>query len=151
MTNPIDSNHREINQGSKNLGRLFMQLKRLERHPHSFGSAGKLTPSEIHTIDAIGYDGAILMSELAARLNVTKGAITQLIDRLEHKGLVSRSPHPHDSRSFTISLTSVGKEAYAAHEAVHHQFYERLRSQLSEQEIKVFEKSIQILNEMLSE
>ncbi|MFF2483907.1 MarR family winged helix-turn-helix transcriptional regulator [Paenibacillus sp. NPDC058071] len=150
MTKETSYPNDESNQGSKNLGRLIMQLRRLERQPHTFGSVGKLTPSEIHTIDAIGYDGAVLMSELAARLGVTKGAITQLIDRLEAKSLVMRSPHPQDSRSSLLSLTENGKEAYKAHEAVHSAFYDQLRSQLSEQEIKIFEKSINILNHMLS-
>lgn len=126
-----------------------MQLRKLERQPHTFGQAGMLTPSEIHTIDAIGCDGAVLMSELAARLGVTKGAITQLVDRLESKALVLRSPHPTDSRSSLLSLTDLGKEAYLAHEAVHISFYDQLRSQLTEQEIEVFEKSINILNRML--
>lgn len=128
---------------------MIMQLKKLERQPHTFGQAGKLTPSEIHTIDAIGCDEAILMSELAARLAVTKGAITQLVDRLEAKSLVLRSPHPTDSRSSLLCLTDLGKEAYLAHEAVHLSFYEQLRSQLTEQEIEVFEKSITILNRIL--
>lgn len=90
------------------------------------------------------------MSELAARLGVTKGAITQLIDRLEAKELVMRSPHPSDSRSSLLSLTEIGKEAYKAHEAVHAAFYDLLKSQLTEEEIKTFEKSINILNKMLS-
>lgn len=150
MNNDSNPTNQEANRGSKNLGRLILQLRRLERQPHTFGHAGKLTPSEIHTIDAIGYDGAILMSELAARLGVTKGAITQVVDRLEAKSLVIRSPHPHDSRSSIVSLSEDGKEAYRAHEAVHLEFYNQLRSQLSEQEIKIFEKSIEILNNMLS-
>lgn len=151
MTNTSKHPNQEINPGSKSLGRLIMQLRRLERQPHAFGSAGTLTPSEIHTIDAIGYDGAILMSELAARLGVTKGAITQLIDRLEAKMLVIRLPHPYDSRSSVLSLTDLGKEAYQAHEAVHNDFYNQLRSQLSEEEIRIFEKSVHILNTMLSQ
>lgn len=151
MTNTSKHPNQEINPGSKNLGRLIMQLRRQERQPHAFGSAGTLTPSEIHTIDAIGYDGAILMSELAARLGVTKGAITQLIDRLEAKMLVIRLPHPYDSRSSVLSLTDLGKEAYQAHEAVHNDFYNQLRSQLSEEEIRIFEKSVHILNTMLSQ
>lgn len=145
-----NTNSNERNKGSRNLGRLIMQLKRLERQPHTFGSAGTLSPSEIHTIDAIGCDGAILMSELAVRLGVTKGAITQLIDRLLAKELVTRTPHPHDSRGIIISLTTKGKEAYKAHEAKHNQFYDQLRSHLNEQEIKIFEKSIEILNDVLS-
>ncbi|WP_193603771.1 MarR family winged helix-turn-helix transcriptional regulator [Niallia nealsonii] len=126
-----------------------MQLRRLERKPHHFGTAGPLTPSEIHTVEAIGTEGDVLMSELAMRLGITKGAVTQLITRLEAKELVKRSPHPNDSRGILISLTEKGKDAYIAHEEVHFQFYNQLRLQLSEQEIEVFEKCIDKLNNFL--
>ncbi|MFS0841026.1 MarR family winged helix-turn-helix transcriptional regulator [Paenibacillus sp. 1P03SA] len=126
----------------RSLGRLILQLRRLERRPQTFGSAGPLTPSEIHTIEAIGTEGGILMSELAGRLEITKGAVTQLIVRLESKGLVVRSPHPEDSRGTLLSLTVKGKEAHAAHEEVHRAFYEQLREQLTEQEIDVFDTCI---------
>lgn len=138
------------NHGSRNLGRLIMQLRRLERQPHTFGQAGPLTPSEIHTVEAIGPEGAVLMSELAGRLGITKGAVTQLIARLEAKELVKRSPHPNDARGIMLSLTHKGKEANAAHEEVHLRFYNQLRSQLSEQEIEVFERCIEKLNIFLS-
>jgi DNA-binding MarR family transcriptional regulator len=138
-----------MNKGSRNLGRLFLQLRRLERHPQTFGIAGSLTPSEIHTIEGIGYEGSSLMNELAARLGVTKGAVSQLIVRLEAKQMVTRSSYPHDSRGVLISLTEKGKKAYMAHEEVHLQFYDQLRSQLSQQEIEIFEKCIEKLNEFL--
>lgn len=135
--------------GSRNLGRLFMQIRNLERHPRTFGEAGPLTPGEIHTIDAIGCDGGILMSELAARLGVTKGAVTQIFNRLEAKDLVRRTPHPDDSRAVLVSLTEKGKSAYRAHEELHLRFYEALREQLSEKEIEIFETCIRKLNEFL--
>lgn len=138
------------NHGSRNLGRLIMQLRRLERQPHTFGEAGPLTPSEIHTIEAIGPEGAVLMSDLAGRLGITKGAVTQLIARLEAKELVRRSPHPTDSRGILLSLTDKGKTANTAHEEVHRRFYEQLRAQLSEHEIEVFETCIEKLNLFLS-
>ncbi|MDF2653369.1 MAG: MarR family transcriptional regulator [Paenibacillus sp.] len=141
----------KVNSGSRNLGRFIMQLRRLERHPKSFGKAGLLTPSEIHTIEAIGCEGGILMSELAVRLSVTKGAVTQIVVRLEAKELVTRSPHPHDSRAIVISLTEIGREAFKAHEDVHDRFYDHLRTQLSEQEIEIFEKCMDILIESLRE
>lgn len=139
----------QLNKGSHILGRLFLQLRRLERQPQTFGNAGSLTPSEIHTIEGIGYDGGILMSELAARLGITKGAVSQLIVRLQAKQLVTRTVYPHDSRGILLSLTEKGKEAYTAHEEVHIQFYDQLRSQLSEQEIEIFEKCVQKLNDFL--
>ncbi|AZS16295.1 MarR family winged helix-turn-helix transcriptional regulator [Paenibacillus lutimineralis] len=138
-------------QGSRNLGRLIMQLRRLERQPHTFGSAGPLTPSEIHTITAIGTEGNVLMSELASRLGITKGAVTQLIARLEAKELVVRSPHPYDARGIVLSLTALGQEANAAHDRVHLDFYNRLRTQLSAQEIEIFEKCIDKLNHFLQQ
>jgi DNA-binding MarR family transcriptional regulator len=138
-------NTQQMKTSSHNLGRLFMQLQRLDRHPRSFGEAGPLTPSEIHTIDAIGCEGGILMSELASRLGVTKGAVTQIFSRLENKELVKRSPHPHDSRAVLISLTEKGMSAYRAHEEIHLDFYKELRAQLGENEIQIFEKCIEKL------
>ncbi|MEN6568000.1 MAG: hypothetical protein ABFC57_17080, partial [Veillonellales bacterium] len=48
-------------KGSEKIGRLIVQLQRLERNPRNFGQAGPLTPSEIHTVDAIGCEEGILM------------------------------------------------------------------------------------------
>jgi len=149
----MDKNNRSqsnpMNKGSHSLGRLFLQLRRLERQPQHFGNAGSITPSEIHTIEGIGYEGAILMNELATHLGVTKGAVSQLIVRLEAKQLVMRSSYPHDSRAILISLTEKGKEAYKAHEEMHIQFYDQLRSELSQEEIEIFEKCIEKLNGFL--
>lgn len=89
------------------------------------------------------------MSELAARLGVTKGAVTQIIKRLEHKELVKRSPHPDDSRSTLVSLQEKGVLAYQAHAEVHLDFYKQLRAQLGEKEIEIFEKALQKLEEIL--
>ncbi|MEL7634531.1 MULTISPECIES: MarR family winged helix-turn-helix transcriptional regulator [Sporomusa] len=136
-------------QGSARIGRLIMQLKRLERHPHQFGAAGCLTPSEIHTIDAIGVNGRILMSELAAHLGVTKGAVTQLISRLEAKDCVQRTPHTTDNRATLVSLTAKGRQAYLAHEQLNRQFYDKLSAQLTAQEIAIFEKCIDTFCEVL--
>jgi DNA-binding MarR family transcriptional regulator len=125
--------------GIQNLSQLIMQLQRLEKSPNAFGEAGPLTPSEIHTIDAIGLDEGVLMSELANRLNITKGAVTQIIIRLENKNLVKRTPNPEDSRSVIVSLTDLGKSAFRAHEEMHMQFYSELSSQLTDHEIEIFE------------
>ncbi len=57
-----------------------------------------------------------------------------------------RSPHPNDSRAIMISLNEKGKEANAAHEEVHLQFYNQLRTLLNVQEIEIFEKCIDKLN-----
>ncbi len=89
------------------------------------------------------------MSELAARLQVTKGAVTQIIARLEAKLLVKRTLHPADSRATELSLTELGLAAYRAHEETERQFYSELREQLTEQEIQVFEVCMEKLSRFL--
>ncbi|WP_220443915.1 MarR family transcriptional regulator [Pararhodobacter zhoushanensis] len=43
------------------------------------------------------YDGpAIVPSDRAARMGLTKGAIRKLSDRLQSKGLLTRADHPVD-------------------------------------------------------
>ncbi|WP_371378544.1 MarR family winged helix-turn-helix transcriptional regulator [Sporomusa aerivorans] len=138
-------------QGSARIGRLIMQLKRLNRHSYQFGAAGCLTPSEINIIDEIGADGRILMSELAAHLGVTKGAVTQLVCRLEAKDCVQRTSHATDSRATLASLTEKGRQAYLAHEQLNQQFYDKLSTRLTAQEIAIFEKCIDKICEVLKE
>ncbi|MBP2642934.1 MAG: MarR family transcriptional regulator [Firmicutes bacterium] len=136
---------------SLSMARLIMCFKRLERYPRTFGKAGRLTLSEIHTIDAIGCGEGIQMSELAARLDVTKGAVTQIISRLEVKELVCRIPHPTDSRYTIVSLTKTGLLAYQAHAELDQKLYRKFSAQLAPQEIETFKTCIDKLCEILQE
>ncbi len=51
------------------------------------------------------------LGHLAARLSCVKSNITQLVDRLEADGLVSRAPDPNDRRSRLAVTTSAGRKA----------------------------------------
>jgi len=134
------------------VGKLIHRIRRRERQPRVFGSAGALTPSEVHTIDAIGCGNGILMSELADRLGVTKGAVTQFVERLESKELVFRTPHPKDSRSVTVELTEKGKSAFVAHEEMYvKRFDEWISSELSKEELEAFEKGMKKLIDFLND
>jgi DNA-binding MarR family transcriptional regulator len=52
----------------------------------------------------------VSQQELAARLYVTKGNISGLVDRLESSGLVERRSLQNDRRSHAIHLTPAGRE-----------------------------------------
>ena len=101
-----------------------------------------MTPSEIHLIDAIGCDSTMLMGELAKSLGVTKGAVTQMVDRLEGRDLLERTPHPTDLRSTYVSLTKKGVIAYQAHDKMRLDFYRQLQSKLEDKEVEAFDKAI---------
>jgi len=51
------------------------------------------------------------LSQLADRLSCVKSNITQLVDRLEADGLVSRAADPRDRRTRLAVLTTAGRKA----------------------------------------
>ena len=47
----------------------------------------------------------IISSELARRLNITRSAVSQLVTKLEQRGVVQRTPSPTDRKIYYIVLT----------------------------------------------
>ena len=65
-------------------------------------------------LDAMEYleaEGPLTQRDLGQRLSLTSGAITMLVDRLEHAGWVTRRPHPTDRRYTLIELSPQAVEA----------------------------------------
>jgi DNA-binding MarR family transcriptional regulator len=52
--------------------------------------------------------------DLAADLELSSGAMTSRLDRLEEAGLVRRLPDPDDRRGVVVELTEKGREAWDA-------------------------------------
>lgn len=51
-------------------------------------------------------------SDLCRGISYDAGAMTRMVDRLEHKGLIRRSRHPEDRRVVYIELTEEGLRAF---------------------------------------
>ena len=56
--------------------------------------------------------GSLPLGQLADRLACVKSNVTQLVDRLEADGLVTREPDPSDRRSRLAVITDAGRQAY---------------------------------------
>lgn len=63
-----------------------------------------LTESDLDALEYLEADGPLTQRELGARLVLTSGAVTMLVDRLERVDLVQRRPHPTDRRAVLIEL-----------------------------------------------
>src|ERR1700722_10479679 len=68
---------------------------------------GDVTPSHSALLRNIGEDGS-RPSDLAAQADVTRQAITKLVDELERLDLVRRDPDPDDGRGVVIRYTDRG-------------------------------------------
>lgn len=60
----------------------------------------------------LGEDHCSSPGDLAADLELSSGAMTSRIDRLEQMGYVRRLPDPKDRRGVLVELTGQGREAW---------------------------------------
>jgi DNA-binding MarR family transcriptional regulator len=71
------------------------------------------------------------LGQLADRLACVKSNVTQLIDRLEADGLVTRAPDPNDKRSRLAVITDAGRKIQQEGERIQREVEEQLFSALS--------------------
>lgn len=76
----------------------------------------KLFMREAHFVMAIGPGEGRTMSEIAQKLDVTQGAVSQTAARLEKKGYIQRLKYPANRRQTIAVLTEKGERFYTEHE-----------------------------------
>jgi DNA-binding MarR family transcriptional regulator len=82
---------------------LFDGIGRLLR-PLGVSTAGGLV------LGLLRDHGSLSPTALGEKLIVTRATVTGLVDSLERRKLVERSPHPQDRRSLLIRITPIGLE-----------------------------------------
>jgi DNA-binding MarR family transcriptional regulator len=101
------------------LVRLLNKRSRIEERPIRYDADVELSPREIHTIQAIGEQEEINVSDVAAYFGVSKSAASQMVRKLVDKGFVEKAHAAHSNREFRLSLTKSGRRAFRAHERLH--------------------------------
>jgi DNA-binding MarR family transcriptional regulator len=70
--------------------------------------------ADLDTLEYLEAEGPLTQRDLGERLSLTSGAITMLVDRLEHAGWVDRRPHPGDRRYTLLELSPKAAQASPA-------------------------------------
>ena len=64
----------------------------------------------------------IHITGLAELLGVTKGAVSQIVKKLEDKGMITKEADPDNLSRLVLGLTPKGETAYIGHERIHRRF-----------------------------
>jgi DNA-binding MarR family transcriptional regulator len=72
-----------------------------------------LTGSEINALANLADGRSRSVSELGRAVGTRPTTLTSVLDRLEQRGHITRSPRPEDRRGVLIELTSSGRNAAA--------------------------------------
>jgi DNA-binding MarR family transcriptional regulator len=101
------------------LVQVMHKIAFIDKIPVDLGDGVILSAAEIHLIDTIGRFPGNSITELAEHLGVTKGAVSQMVQRLEMKGCLIRTHEPDNKKNLSLSLTKKGTLAYVWHKSLH--------------------------------
>lgn len=99
--------------------RVVKLSRELEKIPRKFGTDELLSSPEVHMIELIGDNRNLSVTGLAKLLDVTKGAVSQSLKRLESKGFTFKEEDPANVSRSLLRLTNKGKTAFYAHKHWH--------------------------------
>jgi DNA-binding MarR family transcriptional regulator len=89
---------------------LIRSYEHLQAQVASLLQAKGLTVAQFEVLSSLATANCANQQELADRLQVTKGNLVGLIDRLTDRGWVEREPAPEDRRVNRVRITPAGKE-----------------------------------------
>ena len=78
------------------------------------------------------------LGQLAERLSCVKSNVTQLVDRLDADGFVSRSDDPNDRRSRLAVITATGRKAYESGMRIQQETEQEIFAALTSAEARQF-------------
>ena len=116
---------------------IFLEKKTIFHHQNL-----TLHPSELHLMLAVYEDRAVNGTEIAERLGVTKGAVSQTLARLEKKGVITKTKDPYNKNELTVAFTPLGLaaiERFRKRQASLASRYDEYLSSLSKSERRVIE------------
>ena len=117
------------------LGRLMRgHSSAVIRYLFSLAKRMGLEVSELAALEHLQSEGPMTMGELGARLSMSPGAVTALVDRLERRGYAERIPNPADRRSSLVRATEAGIGESLRHLSPYIREMQDLEERLSGQE-----------------
>lgn len=92
--------------------RVNKKFQKFDKNPIELGMGQKLYPSEIHILDAIGNGTGNNVTVLSQKFGITKGAVSQVVNKLHEKNLIKKEKNPGNAKEIILSLTDEGRNAF---------------------------------------
>lgn len=107
----LNPKHRNTPSGQITIA-LYRITQAMDRLLRERGKVAHLSPTQIQSLLFLKYarPGVRTIGGLANRLGVTYATTSDVVDALERKRLIKRTPLPEDQRVVTIRLTPKGED-----------------------------------------
>jgi len=115
----------------------IMSIMRHMRHPGPPLGELPLSPPQANLLFTIAHkNDGVSVKELAEITGVTPGAITQFVDNLVGKGLVTREGDPTDRRIVRLKITRTAEDRFERFREEHLTSFAKIFDVLTDDEIK---------------
>lgn len=121
-------NQSRANELPRRLLNVIARFNENDKKVRNFGTDTALHLSEIHLIELIGDHADLCVSEIAREKEVTKGAVSQTLRKLEEKEFIRKGTDPENRTRVVVSLTQKGRTAYAEHKKYHERIAKKVLS-----------------------
>jgi DNA-binding MarR family transcriptional regulator len=120
-------------QDDETLAEAFWSVARRIRHlTHDTVAPFGITPGQARALGVLGRHGGMRLNELAEHLRIAPRSTTEVIDALQERGLVERTPDLLDRRATVVALTGEGARIGAAVRSARSEEAEAFFGRLSE-------------------
>lgn len=131
---------------------VFNNILRIEEDSLCYGKFKNISVREMHVIEAVVKLGKEnTAKQIANELHVTQSTLTTAVGTLEKKGMLIRKTGEKDKRIVRIVATELAIEAYNHHMKFHEKLVTAVTQTLSEDELQVFVKGLNSLNDFFAE
>jgi DNA-binding MarR family transcriptional regulator len=101
------------------LRRIARKKSELEKEPHEYGTEILMQHAEMYLVEVLGQNEGMSVTRVAGIMQITKGAVSQTLKKLEKKGLVQKFQDPANASRALLYLSSEGKRVLKAHQKWH--------------------------------
>lgn len=145
--------YHELDAKANIIYKFVMNYSDYIKSARDYGTGEIINMVEVHTLTVIEENPGITVTEVALEWNRTKGAVSQIISKLEKRGLIKRKKEVGNARIVHLYVTEKGNLLSKAHKEydINELIWadKTLRKSFTSEEINVFYNVMQKYTELL--
>jgi len=122
------------------LSPLHRATRQIQDHLRARTAALGVTGTEAHLVSYLGSYAPVAVGDLLVVFGLKKSTLTGVLDRLVNAGLILRTLHPDDRRSFLVELTPNGRKTARRVRRQVEEFESALDCELSANDKRAFQR-----------
>jgi len=131
-----------MTERDKLITELFENMNAFKRAMHgrvsSFSNESPLSHAQLELLFTLRYIQPVSSKQLAEKLHMTPGGISQLVESIESHGYLERKASEQDKRVQFLYVSDKGEKLLRSHEKSRRQLVESVISDLTDEELAMW-------------